>query len=262
MSKNKTESQLVSVAKLEHPKLDEASYKAQLASLQLELMHYHFCLFRQQKRVVVVFEGPDAAGKGGAIRRAVRHLDPRGLRVHSIGPPNSIELQQHYLQRFWSRLPKNGQMAVFDRSWYGRVLVERVELGLKNWNQYYREISEFERMLVDDGIVVIKILLYIDKKEQRQRLRARLENVEKAWKIGPADLQSYGFHKEYEAAFDEMLNKTSLTVPWQVVAANDKRHARIAVLKAMINSWREALGEPQLGIMSPEFAEKAYRILS
>ncbi len=252
---------ILTLTELKHPVLDEQSYKTQLRELQLELMHHHFCLFRQKKRVVVVFEGPDAAGKGGAIRRAVRHLDPRGLRVHSIGPPNTIEKDEHYLQRFWTRLPKKGQMAVFDRSWYGRVLVERVELGLQHWEQYYREINDFERTLVDDGIVLIKFLLYIDKKEQRERLRSRLESPEKAWKIGEADLQSYCHHEEYITAYRDMLENTSQPVPWQVVAANDKRHARIHVLRTLIDCWREALGEPKLGIHTPEFNERARKIL-
>lgn len=251
-----------SLNELMHPQLDEQSYKNQLRSLQLELMHYQFCMYRKQKRVVVVFEGPDAAGKGGAIRRAVRHLDPRGLRVHSIGPPNDIERGQHYLQRFWSRLPKAGQLAIFDRSWYGRVLVERVELGLKNWEQYYREINQFERMLVDDGIVLIKLLLHIDKEEQRRRLKSRLDNVEKAWKINEADLWSFGYHADYVQASDEMLVATSDPVPWQVIAANNKYHARIEVMRRMIDCWRAALGEPKLGMLTPGFVDKAYKVLS
>jgi len=224
------------VGSLSHPKLGESDYQAMLGGLQLELMQLQLGTYRCGKRVVLLLEGPDAAGKGGLIRRLVRHMDPRGVRVHAIGPPSRVERGQHYLQRFWSRLPQAGRWCIFDRSWYGRMLVERVECGLTDWQRAAREIRHLEQALIDDGVIVIKVLLYIDKEEQRQRLLKRLNNPEKAWKLTTADLDSHVLHDEYQQAYNDMLATTQQPVPWHCIAANHKRYARITALQTIRDS--------------------------
>ena len=197
-----------------HPgkkQLNEESLK--LDELQTELVKLHQGLFKAGHRVVIVLEGMDAAGKGGIIRRVTRHLDPRSIRVWPIGAPSASELRSHYLQRFWRRLPEQGEIAIFDRSWYGRVLVERVE-GLcqpNEWQRAFREINEFERQLTDDGVILIKLFLHLSKEEQLARLLSRIREPAKHWKITPADLISRRYWPEYAQAYQEMLNKTSGT---------------------------------------------------
>ena len=184
-------------------------------------------------RGVVVFEGVDAAGKGGAIRRLTTVLDPRAYKVWPIGPPNEIERQQHYLSRFWNRLPTNGTMAIFDRSWYGRVLVERVE-GLATaaqWRRAYGEINEFEYMLIDDGMKLVKIFLHISQDEQLKRFEERVRDPLKRWKFTFDDLRNRRQCDAYEAAIDEMIEHTSTeAAPWRVIATDNKRRARIEAL--------------------------------
>lgn len=247
------------VRQLSHPKLAEQDYQHALHALQFDLMQLQLGTYRCQKRVVLVMEGPDAAGKGGVIRRLVRHMDPRGVRVHAIGPPSEVERGQHYLQRFWSRLPRAGQWCVFDRSWYGRLLVERVECGFKDWPRSAEEIQHFEKMLVDDGVILIKILLYIDKQEQRQRLLNRLRNPEKAWKLTSADLDSYVLHDRYETAYNDMLAATHDPVPWHCIAANHKRFARIAVLETIRDHLQGKVKPP--ATPADGFERRALRIL-
>jgi polyphosphate kinase 2 (PPK2 family) len=185
------------------------------------------------QRAVVVFEGMDAAGKGGTIRRIAWAMDPRSLKVWPIGAPNEIERRQHYLQRFWSRLPERTQISVFDRSWYGRVLVERVEGFAKpaEWKRAYGEINDFEAQLVDDGIRVVKFFLHVSKDEQLRRLEDRLRNPLKRWKLSYEDFRNRDKWKEYVEAAEEMFARTSTAAaPWHVITSNDKPAARAAVL--------------------------------
>jgi polyphosphate kinase 2 (PPK2 family) len=184
-------------------------------------------------RAVVVFEGMDAAGKGGTIRRIAWAMDPRSLNVWPIGAPNEIERQQHYLQRFWARLPERKQIAVFDRSWYGRVLVERVEGFAKpaEWRRAYDEINEFERQLTDDGIRVVKFFLHVSKDEQLRRLEDRLREPLKRWKLSYEDFRNRAKWKEYVKASEDMFDRTSTrTAPWHVIPSDDKDAARAEVL--------------------------------
>jgi polyphosphate kinase 2 (PPK2 family) len=184
-------------------------------------------------RGIVVFEGVDAAGKGGVIRRLTAALDPRAYKVWPIGAPNEIERQQHYLARFWSRLPTRGTVAIFDRSWYGRVLVERVE-GLARddeWRRAYTEINEFEHMLIDDGTKVAKLFLHISKEEQMKRLEERARDPLKRWKLTYDDIRNRSNWDAYERAIDEMIARTSTeAVPWHVISTDNKRRARIDAL--------------------------------
>jgi PPK2 family polyphosphate:nucleotide phosphotransferase len=215
---------------------DKAAYKKRLHRLQLEMLQIQLAYRRERRRGVVVIEGGDAAGKGGAIKRLVKTLDPRGYKVYSIGRPNPDDQARHYLYRFWQRLPEPGSIVVFDRSWYGRVLVERVE-GLaapEAWGRAYDEINEFERMLVDDGIRLAKVFLHVSKDEQLRRFRARLKAPDKRWKMTPEDMRNRAHWDEYMAAYDDMFGRTSTRhARWQAIAADDKRFARVAVAKAV-----------------------------
>ncbi len=228
---------------LEHKALDEADYKPKLKEQQLKLLNHQLTLHDSKRSVVIILEGPDAAGKGGAIKRIVERLDPRLLRVHSIIKPTAEEYQHHYLWRFWNKLPNYGQTAIFDRSWYGRVLVERVEnfASDKEWKRAYQEINEFERMLVDDGAIIIKFYLHIAKDEQLLRFKRREGDPYKHWKISDEDWRNRRKWDQHNQAAEAMFEKTStVSAPWHVVAANFKWFARVKVVKAVVDRIEEA----------------------
>src|SRR5215475_8603316 len=191
-------------------KMEEATYDARLTELQKKLERAQHAYLFTGDRAVIVFEGMDAAGKGGTIRRIAWALDPRSLKVWPIGAPNEIERKQHYLQRFFTRLPEKTQIAVFDRSWYGRVLVERVEelAPKRDWKRAYREINEFERQMVDDGIRVVKIFLHISKNEQRRQLIQRMRDPLKRWKLSYDDFRNRARWSDYVEAIEDMFDET------------------------------------------------------
>jgi polyphosphate kinase 2 (PPK2 family) len=200
---------------------------------QEELVRIQQALLFTGERAVVVFEGMDAAGKGGTIRRLAWAMDPRSLKVWPISAPNEIEAKQHYLQRFWTRLPEKTQIAVFDRSWYGRVLVERVErlTPEKDWQRAYREINEFEKQMVDDGIRVVKIFLHISKEQQRKELIDRMHDPLKRWKLSYDDFRNRSRWADYVKAIEDMFDRTSTkAAPWNVVLSDDKPAARVEAL--------------------------------
>ncbi|HEV7867047.1 MAG TPA: UDP-galactose-lipid carrier transferase [Chthoniobacteraceae bacterium] len=229
---------------LEHKSVEEPDYKPKLKETQLELLNYQRELAETKRSLIVIFEGPDAAGKGGAIKRVTERLDPRILRVHSIVKPTAEEYQHHYLWRFWKKLPPRGQMVVFDRSWYGRVLVERVEgfASEKEWKRAYDEINSFERLLTDDGAVVVKFYLHISKEEQLLRFKRREADPYKHWKINDEDWRNRRKWDEHNAAAEDMFEKTStVEAPWTVVAANFKWHARVRVLKTVVDVVKDVL---------------------
>jgi polyphosphate kinase 2 (PPK2 family) len=207
---------------------EAALEKRQRAMLALQQTYWH-----QKRRGVIVFEGVDAAGKGGAIRRLTETLDPRGVHVWPIGPPTPEEQGRHYLYRFWQRLPAPGTLAVFDRSWYGRVLVERVDrlCPPADWKRAYREIVEFERMLTDDGVRIAKVFLHITPKTQLERFAERLGNPTKHWKLTQADIDAHLKSDDYRRAIDDMLARTSWAgAPWKAIHADSKWRARIDAL--------------------------------
>ena len=206
----------------------------ELENLQLKMLRVQQGIWHSRGRAIVLFEGFDAAGKGGAIRRLTEKLDPRGVRVHAIGPPQESERGQHYLQRFWSRLPEPGTLAIFDRSWYGRVLVEYVEklTPEARIREAYREINEFERMLLDDGVDLVKIFLAIDPEEQLKRFEDRLKDPYKQWKITEADVEARLKWRSYVKATDRMFQGTHTgKAPWHLIPANDKHYARAEALR-------------------------------
>lgn len=216
---------------------DKKTYEEGLAKLQLRLLTAELELRESNKSVLIAFEGWDASGKGGAIKRLTERLDPRAFNVHAIGAPTAEERRHHYLWRFWTRLPPRGRWALFDRTWYGRVLVERIEGFAKKreWKRAYREINEFERMLVDDGVVLVKIFLAITKDEQARRFDERETNPYKRWKIGPEDWRNREHWGPYVEAAEEMFAETSTAyAPWKVMGADRKWHTRIAVIEHVL----------------------------
>lgn len=219
-----------------HPRIkSKKAYQKRLHAAQFALLSLQQHFRAEGHRGIVVFEGLDAAGKGGVIKRFAEKLDPRGLRVHPIGAPNASEQREHYLSRFWRRLPHPGEIALFDRSWYGRVLVERAEslTPAARWQQAYGEIFNFERMLKDDGVRIIKIFLSISKDTQRVRFLDRLEGPFKHWKLKEADLETRKHWEPYQEAIDAMLSRThSAHAPWLLIHANHKWHARVTALEA------------------------------
>lgn len=218
-------------------KVKDRAYEEQLEGLQARLRERQCELVRERRSLVVVFEGRDAAGKGGAIARLAQALNPRTSRVVPVYAPTAAEKAHHYLWRFHRALPSRGHIALFDRSWYGRVLVERVE-GLatpSEWSRAYREIKEFERSLVDDGATVVKLWLEVDRQTQLKRFVDRAEDPRKAWKITADDWRSRERWDEYSQAVDEMLVRTAAPhAPWTVVEGNDKNYARLKTLRTVL----------------------------
>ncbi len=217
-------------------------YDDKLERLQNKLHLLAFDVYQKQRPVVIVFEGWDAAGKGGAIKRLTEKIDPRGYVVWPIAAPQGDDKQRHYLWRFWRRLPEQGQIAIFDRSWYGRVLVERVEgfAPPEAWGRAYAEINAFERELSQFGTIVIKFWLHISQKEQLERFKERERTHYKSWKITDEDWRNRGKWEDYAAAAEDMFAKTSTPdAPWTLVEANDKYYARIKVLETVVNRLKK-----------------------
>lgn len=226
--------------------MEEGEYKAELKRLQSQLQELHNRLYRMKVPVVIVYEGWDAAGKGGNIKRITGALDPRGFEVHPIASPEPHEKARHYLWRFWTRLPKTGHIAIFDRSWYGRVMVERLEgfCSENDWKRAYNEMNEFEKELHDWGAVIIKFWVQIDKDTQLDRFEDRRDTPEKRWKITEEDWRNRQKWDAYEAAVDEMIEKTSTAyAPWHILESTDKKYARIKALKIVIQEIQKALKE-------------------
>lgn len=226
--------------------ISKEEYKERLDVLQDRIRELHNEIYKERIPVVLAFEGWDAGGKGGAIKRLTEKMDPRGYAVIPTASPNDIEKAHHYLWRFWKEMPKDGHIAIFDRTWYGRVMVERIE-GFatdEEWSRAYKEMNDMELQLVNNGTVVIKFWLHIDKDEQERRFNERMINPEKQWKITDEDWRNRKKWDAYEVAVDEMLLRTSTSyAPWVVVEANNKYYARLKVLETVVNALDEALAK-------------------
>ncbi|MBR2572080.1 MAG: phosphate--AMP phosphotransferase, partial [Clostridia bacterium] len=225
------------------PAIGDEEYRKELKKLQNRLSVLHNILYRKKIPVILCYEGWDAAGKGGNIRRVAYPLDPRGFDVHPIASPLPHELNRQYLWRFWVRLPRTGHICIFDRTWYGRVMVERLEgfCTEKDWKRAYNEINEFERMLTDWGAVVLKFWIHIDQETQLARFTERQNTPEKQWKITDEDWRNREKWPQYETAVDEMIAKTSTeNAPWHIIESNDKKYARIQTLKIIVKALEEA----------------------
>ncbi len=217
--------------------IDEETYEQQVGELQRRVYGLQIQNFLEERQAIVVFEGWDAAGKGGAIKRLTALMDPRGYKVWPIAAPRDAEPRHHYLWRFWQRLPEKGELAIFDRSWYGRVLVERVEgfASKHEWKRAYDEINAFERMLTDDGVRMLKIFIDIDRKTQLQRFERRETDKLRHYKLSAEDWRNRKRWKQYARAMQEMFDRTHRPdAPWKVIPGDDKRFARLEVLRAVI----------------------------
>ena len=226
------------------PTVDDETYRKELKKLQTRLSELHNLVYREKIPVVLCFEGWDAAGKGGNIRRLAYPLDPRGFDVWPIASPEPHELARQYLWRFWTRLPRSGHICIFDRTWYGRVMVERLEgfCSEQDWQRAYNEINEFERQLTDWGAVVLKFWIHIDQETQLARFTDRQNTPEKQWKITEEDWRNREKWPQYETAVDEMLAKTSTkNAPWYIIESNDKKYARLRTLKIVVKALEEAV---------------------
>lgn len=225
---------------------EKEEYKKKLKALQNRLEILHSEVYKRRIPVVLAFEGWDAGGKGGAIKRLTEKMDPRGYEVIPSAAPNDIEKAHHYLWRYWRAMPKDGHVAIFDRSWYGRVMVERIEgfCTPEEWKRAYKEINEMEAQLAASGAVIIKFWMQIDKEEQEKRFHERMENPEKNWKITDEDWRNRAKWDQYEKAVDEMLIRTSTSyAPWVVVEGNCKYYARIKVLETFVEALEKRIKE-------------------
>ncbi len=227
--------------------LNREQYQEQLVKHQLRLRVLARRLYEKKRSLVIVYEGWDAAGKGGNIRRLTGKLDPRGFQVHSIAAPQGEDKTHHYLWRFWRRLRSadEKQILIFDRSWYGRVMVERVEgfASEQEWQRAYREINDFERQLAESGVLQAKFWLHISKEEQLRRFETRRLTAHKGWKLTDEDWRNRDKWDEYKKAVEEMILKTSTrNAPWTLVEANDKWFARVKTLKRLVEVLEGALG--------------------
>ena len=228
------------------PVIGEEDYKRELKELQGKLAKLHNMVYRKKIPVILCYEGWDASGKGGNIRRVTYPLDPRGFDVKPIASPIPPEKNRQYLWRFWTRLPRSGHFCIFDRTWYGRVMVERLEgfCAEDDWRRAYNEINEFERCLTDWGAVVLKFWIHIDQQTQLDRFTARQNTPEKQWKITEEDWRNREKWPQYEQAVDEMLEKTSTeNAPWYIIESNDKKYARIKVLRIVVAALEKAIDE-------------------
>jgi polyphosphate kinase 2 (PPK2 family) len=245
------------------PKVEFADYERRLAEMQQSLQRVQQAYLGTTNRAVLVLEGWDTAGKGGIVRRLGWALDPRSFKAHAIAAPSAREKSLHYLQRFWERLPAQGQIAAFDRSWYGRVMVERVEAFAtpSEWKRAYVEINDFERLLLADGTRLVKLFLHITPDEQLHRFNARLTDPLKRWKLSYEDFRNRNRWKDYEEAIEEMVEKTSTRdAPWHLIPANNKPYGRLAAFHVILDKLAKGvdLNPPAL---DPKVAEAAEKML-
>ena len=228
-------------------KLKKTEYQERLVELQARLHRLHLRAKDEKISSILLFEGPDAAGKGGAIRRVNMALESRNYQVHGIAAPTDEEKAQHYLWRFWRNLSRAGYITIFDRSWYGRVLVERIEgfASEDEWQRSFGEINDFEEQLIEHGIVLVKYWIHISKDEQLARFKLREKTPYKRWKLTDEDWRNRDKWNDYEQAVNDMVQFTSTSVaPWTLVEGNDKRFARVKVVETYLERLAGALGEP------------------
>ncbi len=237
--------------------LTKDEYVRDLIRYQLQLRALAYQLYVQKRPLVIVYEGWDAGGKGGNIKRITEKMDPRGYEVYPIAAPQGEDKTHHYLYRFWRRLkpPDEKQILIFDRSWYGRVMVERLEgfCTEEEWKRAYREINEFERQLVDFGTILAKFWIHISKEEQLHRFQSRQETPYKAWKLTDEDWRNRKKWDLYQEAINDMLLKTStLTAPWTIVEGNCKWYARVKALRTLVDLLTQ-----ELDYIPPDVVTKA-----
>jgi AMP-polyphosphate phosphotransferase len=229
--------------------------------LQLRLFEILTAYHRQERAAVVLLEGWDAAGKGGLIKRLTAELDPRFFEVAPISAPNEQERRQHYLTRFWAKLPEAGNWTIFDRSWYGRVAVERVEgfASPEDWGRAYGEINAFETTLATHGTRLVKLFMHVSQDEQDKRLVDRLEQPWKRWKVSAEDFRNRSRRADYIDAYEDMFERTDTKhAPWHVIGANHKKYARLEGLRIIADELADGvdLKDPELDPELRKLAEK------
>jgi polyphosphate:AMP phosphotransferase len=224
--------------------LPKSDYKQELQTWQAKLNQLQRNALKKKLSTIMLFEGPDAAGKGGAIRRVTAALDARHVQVLPIAAPTDEERAHHYLWRFWRHLPRAGKITIYDRSWYGRVLVERIEdfASEEEWRRAYAEINDFEESLTESGIVLLKFWIHVTKDEQLRRFKEREKIPHKQWKLTEEDWRNREKWEDYEFAVNDLVEHTSTrAAPWNLIEGNDKRYARVKVIKTVCNRMEEAL---------------------
>ncbi len=248
-------------------RLEPDVYKRELVKYQLQLRELAYQLYVQKRTLVVVYEGWDAAGKGGNIKRVTERLDPRGYEVLPIAAPQGEDRTHHYLWRFWRRLvpPEEKQVLIFDRSWYGRVMVERIEgfCSEAAWRRAYREINEFERQLIDHGMFLVKFWIHISKDEQYRRFMERQNDPYRSWKLTDEDWRNRAKWEAYEEAVEEMLLKTSTVyAPWTIIEGNDKLYARVRTLQTLVEVLSRGLDYEPTPIIEEKKGKKKSKAAS
>lgn len=225
-------------------KLDKETFGQWFPQLQENLRLLQREAYEAGMPTIIVLEGWDAAGKGDAVMKLVERLDPRGFKIDPPAPPGIEEQMRPFLWRFWIKLPSDGQIAIFDRSWYGRVLVERMDglIAQRQWQQAYQEIAQFERQLTDDGHVLVKFFLHISKKEQRKRFKQMEKDPAESWKVSKEDWKHHKQYEEYQRVVEEMLERTSTSnAPWTIVESTDRRFRRVKIFQTIVKAMREGL---------------------
>jgi polyphosphate kinase 2 (PPK2 family) len=239
-------------------KLSKSEYKTLFPQLRQRLYDVQKTCWDATIPTVILFEGWDAAGKGTSINLLTRRLDPRGFKVYPIREARTYERARPWLWRFWLKLPNYGEMAIFDRTWYGRVLVERVEgfTPEKEWSRAYRDIVEFERQIADDGYVIVKFWLHISKEEQKRRFKAIAKDPLNWWRVTDEDWDHHRKYDQYLLAVEEMLERTETEYgPWTIVEATDRRWPRVKIFETIINAMEEALAERGVEVVAPGAAD-------
>jgi polyphosphate kinase 2 len=246
--------------------LNSFNYETELLKLQTELVDLQHWVAKHKKRVCVIFEGRDAAGKGGAIRRFTEHLNPRSMRVVALTKPTEVERGQWYFRRYIKELPDPGELVFFDRSWYNRAVVEPV-MGFCTDDQYKKymvQVPEFEHMLYEDGVIIIKFWFSISKAEQLRRFNSRLANPLKQWKFSPVDKEGQKRWDLYTSYKEQMFSKTHTSFsPWIIIKTNDKKEARLESIRYVLSQFEyDRKGSANTAILpDPNIAQRYHRMI-
>ena len=247
--------------------MDVVDYESELLKLQAELVDLQQWAAKHKKRVCVLFEGRDAAGKGGAIRRFTEHLNPRSMRVVSLTKPTEIEKGQWYFRRYIKELPEPGELVFFDRSWYNRAVVEPVMdfCNDEEYNKFMVQVPEFEHMLYEDGVIIIKLWFSISKEEQKKRFNSRLKNPLKQWKFSPVDKEGQVRWDKYTSYKEQMFSQTHTSFsPWIIIKTNSKKQARLESIRHVLSRFEyDRKGSSKTTVLpDPNVVQRYYRLIS
>jgi|TARA_B110000503_G_scaffold18954_1_gene28096 polyphosphate kinase 2 len=247
--------------------MDVVDYESELLKLQAELVDLQQWAAKHKKRVCVLFEGRDAAGKGGAIRRFTEHLNPRSMRVVSLTKPTEIEKGQWYFRRYIKELPEPGELVFFDRSWYNRAVVEPVMdfCTDEEYNKFMVQVPEFEHMLYEDGVIIIKLWFSISKEEQKKRFNSRLKNPLKQWKFSPVDKEGQVRWDKYTSYKEQMFSQTHTSFsPWIIIKTNSKKQARLESIRHVLSRFEyDRKGSSKTTVLpDPNVVQRYYRLIS